>query len=208
MISFRASAGGGDGGRLDKGLCLRELKNGIEFAMMKAKIQVATRRRQVISKRQVVLEQGKREMHTQDGSPGDPADNGVLALVARIVEDAQEDEAGRDGGVEDAEEDDGGDHEGEGDLLVYGLQRPEGGARHILVPGVGVYGASHDAEHDDLENCARPQGLREVSRFLHLGDEAGQGDLADERVADVEEGIEATDEGCRGQRYHGHDRFA
>lgn len=54
----------------------------------------------------------------ENSSPGRPADDGMIALVARVFEDAKEDEAGRDGGIEDAEEDEGRDHEGERDFLV------------------------------------------------------------------------------------------
>lgn len=147
-------------------------------------------------------------MHTQDSGPGCPAYNGILALVARVVENAQEHETGRNGGVKNTEEDDGRNHEGKGDLLVYRLQRSESGTRHVLVSGVCVDSASNNAEDNDLEDGASPQGLGEVSGLLHFGNETGQSDLADEGIADVKESVEAVDESCRSQREHGYDRRA
>lgn len=44
--------------------------------------------------------------------------------------------------------------------------------------------------------------------LLHLGNEAGEGDLADKCVADVEEGAHSGDEGGPGHRANRHDRVA
>lgn len=116
------------------------------------------------------------------------------------LEDAEEDEAGGDGGVEDAEEDEGGDHEGEGHLLVdLVAEGAEGGGGHVLVAGVDVDDGADDGEDDDLGDGDGPQRLGEVLGLAHLGDEAGERDLPDEGVGDVEEGAHGGHEGGAGE---------
>lgn len=116
------------------------------------------------------------------------------------VKDAEEDEASGDGGVEDAEEDEGGDHKGEGHLFVdLVTEGAEGGGGHVLVAGVDVDDGADDGEDDDLGNGDGPEGLGEVLGLAHLGDEAGERDLSDEGVGDVEEGAHAGHEGGAGE---------
>ena len=132
----------------------------------------------------------------EDASPGRPADDGMVADVAGASESVEEDETRRDGGVEDAEEEHGGDHEGEGDELVGTVaEGAESRGRVVGGAGVGVGDAAADGEEDDLGDGDGPEGFGEVAGLFHLGDEGGQRDLADEGVADVEEGGEAGHEG-------------
>ena len=42
----------------------------------------------------------------------------MIAFMSRAFEDAEEDEAGGEGGIQDAEEDERRDHEREGNFLV------------------------------------------------------------------------------------------
>lgn len=86
----------------------------------------------------------------------------MVILVARVLKDAEEDEARRDRGVEDAQEDEGWDHEGERDLLVQRLEGAESWGGHVLVASVSIHDGAHKAEDDDLGNSAGPQGLGEV----------------------------------------------
>lgn len=99
---------------------------------------------------------------TENSSPGGPSDDGVLVLVTGVLEDAEEYEASRHGGVQDSEEEQGGDHERERHLLVNWLQRSEGRGGHVLVSGVGVYDSADNGEDEDLGNCACPKSLGEV----------------------------------------------
>lgn len=55
-------------------------------------------------------------------------------------------------------------------------------------------------EHDDLADSDDPDGLSEVVGVLHLRDKARQGDLADEGVTDVQEGVHPRDESSAGER--------
>ena len=136
----------------------------------------------------------------EDTSPSRPSDNGVGGLVDRALEDAEEDEAGGDGSVEDAEEDEGWDHEGERHLFVDLVSEgAEGGGGHVLVTGVDVDYRADDGEDDDLGDGDGPEGLGEVLGLAHLGDEAGEGDLSDEGVGDVEEGGHGGYEGGAGE---------
>ena len=62
--------------------------------------------------------------------------------------------------------------------------------------------ASDQAKKNNLGDGDDPQALAEIIRILHLSNEAGQGNLADEGIADVKEGRQAINEGCAGGRYH------
>ncbi|KFY73656.1 hypothetical protein V499_06278 [Pseudogymnoascus sp. VKM F-103] len=136
----------------------------------------------------------------EDTSPSRPSDDGMRGLVNRALEDAEKDETGGDGGVEDAEEDESGDHEGEGHLLVDLVSEgAEGGGGHVLVPGVDVDDRADDGEDDDLGDSDGPEGFGEVLGLAHFGDEAGEGDLSDEGVGDVEEGGHGGYEGRAGE---------
>lgn len=131
----------------------------------------------------------------QDSRPRRPPDDRVVALVARALEDAEEHEAGRDGGVEDSEENEGGDHEGESDLLVeFVAEGSEGRSGVVLGAGVDVHDGADQAEDDDFGNGDGPERFGEIGGVAHFGDEAWNGDLADECVADVEERAESGNE--------------
>lgn len=51
--------------------------------------------------------------------------------------------------------------------------------------------SSDETEDDDFGDCDHPKSFSKIVRVSHLGDEAGEGDLADEGITDVEEGIHA-----------------
>lgn len=99
---------------------------------------------------------------TKDRGPGAPADDGVLVLMAGVLEDAEEHESSRDRSVQDAEEDQSRDHEGEGDLLEDAIKRAECWCSHVLVAGVNVDDGTNEAKYDDLGDCAGPKRLGEV----------------------------------------------
>ena len=64
----------------------------------------------------------------------------MVALVARALEEAEEDEARRHGGVQHAEENERGDHEGEGDFFEdLVAEGSEGRSGVILGAGVDVH---------------------------------------------------------------------
>jgi len=86
----------------------------------------------------------------------------MLGPVARILEDAEEDEACRHRRVENSQENDGGYHEGKGELLVDRPERPKSGRRHVLVARVSVNDAADDAKDNDLGNCTSPEGFGKV----------------------------------------------
>jgi hypothetical protein len=50
---------------------------------------------------------------------------------------------------------------------------------------------SNKAKNDYLGNSDHPKRFSEVIWILHLGNETGKGDLANEGIADVKEGIHA-----------------
>ena len=119
----------------------------------------------------------------------------MVALVARALEEAEEDETSGDGGVEDSEENERGDHEGESDFLVEIVaQGSEGRSGVVLGAGVDVHDGADQAEDDDFGNGDGPERFGEIGGVAHFGDEAGDGDLTDEGVADVEESAEPADE--------------
>jgi len=129
----------------------------------------------------------------EDGCPCGPTNHGVVTHVACVVEEAEEDEACRYRGVENTKEDDGRNHEGKGNLLVhFVLDGTERWRRHVLSTGVGVDNTADAAEDDNLSNGDCPEGLGEVLGVLHLGNEARQGNLSDEGVADVHESAHAS----------------
>lgn len=120
--------------------------------------------------------------------------------MSGAVEDGVEDESGRDTGVQDTEEDDRRDHEAEADLLVELVaDAAECRASHVVATHVGVRDTADDRKDQDLSNGDSPEGLGEVEWLLHLGDKRGDGDLANEGVADIEEGVHASNEcsACR-----------
>ena len=86
----------------------------------------------------------------------------MLGPVARMLEDAEKDEACRHRGVENSQKNDGGYHEGKGDLLVDRPERPKSGRRHVLVARVSVNDAADDAKDNDLGNCTSPEGFGKV----------------------------------------------
>jgi hypothetical protein len=129
----------------------------------------------------------------------------MTGLVPGALEYAEEDESCRDRGVEDAEEDQGRDHERERDLLVELVaKRAERRGGIILVASVGVDDPTNTGEDDDLRDRHGPERLGKVPGVFHLGDEAGQGDLPNERVRDVQESVHGGDKGhaLDGQRSH------
>lgn len=132
----------------------------------------------------------------------------MLILVVRVLEDAEEDEPGRDRSVEHAEEDYGGNHEGEGQLLEQRLKRAKSRGGHVLISDVDVDDRADDAEQDNLGDGARPERLGKVTRVFHFSDKGREGDLADKSVADVEEGTKAVDEGGANHGDSRHDGVA
>lgn len=113
----------------------------------------------------------------------------MVTLVAGAIEQAEEDETRRHGGIQHAEENQRRDHEREGHLFVYLVtQRAECRRRDVLVTGVGVHDRTDQAEHDDLGDSDGGDRLPEILGFFHLGDKAWQGDLSNEGVTDIEEG--------------------
>ena len=116
----------------------------------------------------------------------------MVPLVAGTFKDAEEHEARGDGGVEHAEKDEGGNHKREGDFLEdFVSQRAEGGRGVVLGSRIDVDYGSHQAEEDDFANCNRPEGFGEILGLFHFCDEGGNGNLTDECVRDVQEGIHA-----------------
>ena len=133
----------------------------------------------------------------------------MAGLVPRAFEDTEEDEARRDRGVQDTEEDEGRNHERERDLLEdLVTERTESGSSVVLVSGVGVDDGTHTAENNDLADGDGPERLGKVPGVLHLGDEAGKGDLADKGIRDVQERVHARDEGNALDGNCCHDRLA
>ena len=63
-----------------------------------------------------------------------------------------------------------------------------------------VHDRTAEREDDDLADRHSPQCLREILGLFHLSDETGEGDLADEGVANVHEGAHSCDKrrSCRG----------
>lgn len=118
----------------------------------------------------------------------------MIALVACAFEDAEEDKPGGHGSVKDTQEDQRWDHEGEGDFLVeYVTERSECRSGVVLCTCVDVHDGSNQAEDDDFGNGDGPQSFGKVLGVLHLRDETGNRNLADESVADVEEGVHTRD---------------
>jgi len=139
----------------------------------------------------------------------------VIILVVRVLEGAEEDEARRDRGVQDTEEDERRNHEREGDFLVNRLQRAKSWCSHVLVTDIRVDYGADNAEDNDFGDGARPESFGEIAamkelgnhlteaddpgeedkpRILHLSDEAGEGDLPDKGITDVQESIESENE--------------
>ena len=178
---------------------------------------------QVATARKVSIRCASRQHYgcrlTKDRGPGSPTEEGVLVLVAGVLEDSEEHKSSRDRRVQNAKEDQSWDHEGKGDLLIDVLKRAEGRCSHVLVAGVNVNDGSDEAKDDDFGNGTGPKCLWEISAafvsieeentaskspipwFLHLRNEARQSDLADESVANVEECTHARDESGPSNRY-------
>ena len=133
----------------------------------------------------------------------------MAGLVPRAFEDTEEDEARRDRSVQDTEEDEGRNHERERHLLEdLVTERTESRGSVVLVSSVGVDDGAHTTENNDLADGDGPECLGKVPGVFHLGDEAGQGDLADEGIRDVQEGVHARDEGHTLDGNCCHDRLA
>ena len=138
--------------------------------------------------------------HGKDTGPRGPAEHGVVAHVPGVVEEAEKDEARGYGSVKHAEEDDGRDHEREGHLQVDLVSDgAECGSGHILCAGVCIHDAADKTENDDFSDRDGPESLGEVFGLLHLGDEAGKRNLANEGVADVHKGTHSRNKSgtCR-----------
>ncbi len=115
--------------------------------------------------------------------------------MAGTLKDPEEDKTGRDGGVEDTQEDQCRDHERKGNFLKQFItQRSKGRSRVVLCSGISVNDRAHQAEENDFCDGDGPEGLGEVIRVFHLSDEAGNSDLADEGITDVQERAHTTDE--------------
>lgn len=122
----------------------------------------------------------------------------MVAHVACALEDVEEDKARGDRGVQNTQEDQGRDHEAEGyNLVGMVAERAKGWGGVVVEASVAVDNATADGEDQDLADSNSPQSLREVPRLFHLSNEAGQGDLADKSIADVEESVHAINKGSR-----------
>ena len=140
--------------------------------------------------------------------------------MSGVVKQAEEGPASGDGGVKTTQEDEGRNHEGEGDLLVQGIQRSESWRSHVLA-SVDIHDSADNAENDDFGNGTSPKRLGKftvvqllalispvpiealqeyIPRIAHLCDKTGQSDLSNKGVADVEECSHAIDKGRVMQR--------
>lgn len=119
----------------------------------------------------------------------------MAAHVLSATEDVEKDKSGRHRRIEHAQEDESGDHEAEADKLVGVIPKRAKGRRDVvLCTCVGVRDGATDGEDEDFADSDCPEGLWKVLWFLHLGNERGNGDLSDESVTDVKEGIHARNE--------------
>lgn len=120
----------------------------------------------------------------------------MAGLVLCAFKDTEEDEARRYRRVQDTEEDQGRDHERERHLLEdLVAERAESRSSVILIPSVGVDDRANTAKKNDLADRHRPERLGKVLGVFHLGDEAGQGDLSNERIRDVQESVHSRNKG-------------
>ncbi|KAG9796119.1 hypothetical protein KCU88_g5, partial [Aureobasidium melanogenum] len=149
-------------------------------------------------------DEGDRPCHGQNSGPGNPANHSVRGLVNSTLKQSEEDKSSRDRGIQDAEEDQGRHHEREGHLLVNVVaERSKRRCSVVLCSSVAVDWCEETVSMCPVVpvfNGNKPNGLAEIIRVLHLGDEAGKSDLANECVTDVQEGVHAGNERGAGQR--------
>lgn len=111
----------------------------------------------------------------------------MIALVSGSFEDPEEDESCRDRGIQNSQEDQSWDHKAERNLFIDIIpKRAKSWGSHVLVPSEGINDGPNAAEDDNFSNCDNPESLWKVSWVLHLRNEAGKSNLANECVADVE----------------------
>ena len=131
---------------------------------------------------------------SQDTGPCRPANDGMISLVARTLENPKEDEACRHRGVKDTQEDQSWNHERKCHFLVQLIaKRSESRSCVVLCPGVDVHDWCGQGEHNDLANGYSPERLGEVLWFLHLSYETGYSNLTNKRVTDVQKGVHPAD---------------
>lgn len=119
----------------------------------------------------------------------------MVALVTGVVENTEEEETSRDGGVQNAKEDQGRDHERERHLLVdIVANSPKGRSRHVLIAGVDIDNGADDAEGEDLGDSHGRHGFPKVTGLFHFRNETRECNLTDERVTDVQKGIDGGHE--------------
>jgi len=157
-------------------------------------------------------DEGEYPSDREDTSPAGPSDDGVgaedelvedskLALkniphVLRSGENVEKHKSSGDGSVENTQKDQSWDHEAERDNLVSVVaKRAESRGCVVVCAGVGVCDTTTKREDEDFSNGHSPESLGEVPGLLHLGDERGQSNLANEGVADVEESVQTIHEG-------------
>lgn len=97
----------------------------------------------------------------QDAEPAGPSHNSVAVHVHRVAKDAEKDKASRYRSIQASQENQCRNHEGEGSLLVNGLQGSKSGGRHILVASIGVDDSTNNGEDDDFGNGTGPERLGE-----------------------------------------------
>lgn len=133
-----------------------------------------------------------------ESQPGGPADDGVAGLVVGgLAEDETVDELDRDVCVDGADDGGGDDDGAEGDLLIVVLEGAEGGGLGVLAEVVKSDDGGDDEEGEGGEG-EDGEGLGEVARLAHLGDEAGKEDLGEPEEGGVEYSVDAVDPGRAG----------
>lgn len=124
----------------------------------------------------------------------------MFALVLGAFEDAEEDESRTDTGVQHTEEDQRGNHQAEADLQVDSVaQGAECWSSVVLRTSVPVNDATNERENDNLSDSDNRHGLAEIVWVLHLGDERGKSNLANEGIRNVEKRVHATIERSLGK---------
>lgn len=128
-----------------------------------------------------------------DQDPDTPAEDGMAVCVSRCLHDAGVDVFGADVGVDDADDEGWHDDEGEGSLLVgFWAQAAESWRGRVLTQ-VSESDGRWDNEQECRDTGQHGEGLREVLRPLHLGDEAWEEDLRHPEEGDVEDSVDAAD---------------
>ena len=133
----------------------------------------------------------------------------MIAFVTSALKYPEEDEASGYRSVKDAQEDQGRDHEGKRHFFEYFIsQRPESRGDVVLGPCICVNDCCNHAEDDYFADRNSPERLRKILGVLHFSNEARDGDLSNESVADVQKRVHPTHEACVCNRYNQHEGLA